>query len=283
MIRKISLIKLLQILLKKRKVCIFFLRGGLGNQLFQLLNMIQIANREDFIVVFSESDVRKNPRDRNGAMAFKLHFDIALNHSNIAFRTNSIINIVLRIIKSEKNKLIFLKNINFDSNTWVIDKYLFTGNGYLQNQIDTLLTQAISLPLNLIRYDILDKKAEVALHIRATDSVSHSDMSIEDSYYEKALVTLGIERNSKIDVYSDDLHYAKKLCAQLGLYQFNFVEENQSFSAIELLASLSGYNSIISSKSTLCWWACNFATIKNKNVRIISPWDALYHQETWIR
>lgn len=245
--------------------------------------MIEIAKREDFIIIFSDADVRKNPRDKNGAVAFNLHFNSLSDGSEIAFKSNSIFDTIMRFIRSEKNKLIFLHNINFDSSFPPIDKNVFTGNGYLQNQINDSLLQENILPTNLIQYDILDQKAEVALHIRATDALSNSEMKVEDCFYENALKTLGIAKTAKVDVYSDDLNYAKKLCARLGEYNFNFVEENYSLSAIELLSSLSGYDSIISSKSTLSWWSCNFATMKNRNVKIISPWKAPLHQTLWTK
>ena len=282
MIGNISLRLFLSFLVKKKRVCVFFLRGGLGNQLFQILNLIEISKKENFKVIFSDVDVRKNPRDKNGAAAFKLQFPELFDETKSVFKTNPILDYVLRIMRSRKLRMISIRNINFDHETSVTDKLFFSGNGYLQNPINISKLHGKFLPLNLGEYDRLVEKAEIAMHVRATDSLHSIGMLIEDSFYEKALNTLAPGQNTLIDVFSDDLDFAKELCARIGDHQFNFIEENYSLGAIELLACLSNYNSIIASKSTLCWWACNFATIKNRNAKIISTWQSSFHQATWI-
>jgi hypothetical protein len=281
MIREIPLWTIFSFLLRRKRCCIFFLRGGLGNQLFQILGLIEISKRENFTIIFSDADVRKNPRDKNGAAAFKLRFAPLIEETNQVFKSNFLLDLILRIIRSNKIRKISLHNINFDKETSGVKRLVFTGNGYLQNpkNISELLSKY--LPINLNQYDAVDRKSEIAIHIRATDSLENIAMSINDTFYQNALGALTAGKSSVIDVYSDDLDFAKKLCAKLGDHHFKFIEENQSLEAIELLATISNYKSIVSSKSTLCWWACFFATAKNKKVKIISPWQGPLHQAAW--
>ena len=281
MIREIPLRTIFSFLLRRKRCCIFFLRGGLGNQLFQILGLIEISKRENFTIIFSDADVRKNPRDKNGAAAFKLRFAPLIEETNKVFKSNFLLDLILRIIRSDKIPKISLHNINFDKETSGVKKLVFTGNGYLQNpkNISELLSKY--LPINLNQYDAVDRKSEIAIHIRATDSLENVAMSINDAFYQNAIDALTAGKSSAIDVYSDDLNFAKKLCAKLGDHHFKFIEENHSLEAIELLATISNYKSIVSSKSTLCWWACFFATAKNKKVKIISPWQGPLHQAAW--
>ncbi len=282
MIRKISLRMILSYVLRRRRVCVFFLRGGLGNQLFQILNLIEISKRENFTIVFSDVDVRKNPRDKNGAAAFKLQFGSIIDDPSQVFKSNFSIDLVLRFLRSSKTGRLSLNEVNFDNGNLEIASLVFTGKGYLQNLGNAPELFGKYLPINLNQFDVLEKKSEIAIHIRATDSLENSGMSINDTFYQNALNTLTDGKNSIIDVYSDDLDFAQRLCARLGNFHFRFIEENHSLEAIELLASISNYKSVISSKSTLCWWACFFATVKNESAKIVSPWEGPLHQATWI-
>lgn len=281
MIREIPLRTIFSFFLRRKRFCIFFLRGGLGNQLFQILSLLEISKRENFKIIFSDVDVRKNPRDMNGAAAFKLQFAPIIEDSNQVFKTSSLLDFVLRIIRSNKISKLSLHNINFDEETSGTNRLVFTGNGYLQNPKNTSELLSKYVPINLSQYDAVDQKSEIAIHIRATDSLENIAMSINDTFYQNALGAITAGKSSKIDVYSDDLNFAKKLCAKLGDHHFKFIEENHSLEAIELLATISNYKTIVSSKSTLCWWACFFATAKNKKVKIISPWQGPLHQTTW--
>ena len=108
-------------------------------------------------------------------------------------------------------------------------------------------------------------------------------MALSLNHYKAGLMHVGAGSESKIDVFSDDVSYAKSFCDQLGNFNFNFPEIDLELSPTELLLKLASYNKIISSKSTLCWWSTYIAQTRNPSAMIISPWESDLHLESWVR
>jgi hypothetical protein len=156
--------------------------------------------------------------------------------------------------------------------------------GYLQN---AQFPKAI--PTDTLKRTFDQAKAEtpkpgsIAIHIRAQDGLQNSAMVLSLDFYRSGLMYLGANSESEIDVYSDDISYAKSFCGQLGDLRFNFPEIDLELKSTELLLKIASYNKIISSKSTLCWWAIYISQIRNPNAVIVSPWESGLHVESWVR
>lgn len=267
---------------KSRKICFFFLRGGLGNQLFQINSLAHKSSTLGFNIVFCDVDVKKNPRDKSGASGLKLNLQEYDSCDQWIKRSSRTSDFFIRIVRSSKMPFLRLPNINFDESEILPNSRIFTAYGYLQNEIDFLSSPGFRVPSNLSRYTSFPQlPAKVALHIRATDSLVKSEMVLTERYYRSALDFLNISPNDEVDVYSDDTVFAKNLCLKIGVFKFKFMEELQELSALQLLANLSNYNYLINSKSTLTWWASVFAEETHSKTIIVSPWKSHFHLTSW--
>jgi hypothetical protein len=192
------------------------------------------------------------------------------------------IDLFVRIVSNKFIARKFGPRINLDCGIGDLDKSLAIAHGYLQtkchvkNFSEKSIAELFQIPENLYS----DSPA-IALHIRATDGLEREDMRLGHEYYERALNYFTNGETTLVDVYTDDISYAKKFCAQIGKHNFNFPEELKSLEPIELLRALGGYNRIVSSKSTLCWWACFIAKLGKSKVEVVSPWEAAMELENW--
>jgi len=269
---------------KGRNLRIFLLRGGLGNQLFQIVGIASLSKGENYDVVFSETDVKKNPRDKQGAAALNFNVEPWFGKQNFVYKSNKIMDFLIRVLRSKKVRKFSLKNINVDLAIKHSDISIATMQGYLQSA-----QFAMAIPTDAITTTFRQGKVQslapekIAIHIRARDGLQNSAMVLSLTYYRNALMYLGTNSESEIDVFSDDISYAQSFCVQLGNFSFNFPEIDLELSPTELLLKLASYNKIIGSKSTLCWWSTYIAQTRNPSAVIISPWESDLHLESWIR
>ena len=281
----INLLTLLKYFLwpnRTRRLRIFLLRGGLGNQLFQIFGIAHLANSSGFDVVLSDYDVRINPRDIKGASSLELSIKKIFNDECRLYKAGWSINLFIRIMNQRMIRDRHFSRINLDHGQKDFGKSIAIMYGYLQN-----LEMIKSFPEQSVRdvFKFSDNgspdSAVIAMHIRALDALQHKEMFLDWEYYKKALLEFKSQENLSVDVYSDDTNYARTLCSQLSGYDFRFPEEELELEPIQLLTKLSSYSRIIGSKSTLCWWASFLAQLTQTNVQVISPWEADLTLETW--
>jgi len=269
---------------KTRRIRIFLLRGGLGNQLFQIAGMVSLSESKNFYIVFCETDVKKNPRDKQGAAVFDFKVETWFGQHNSVYRSNKTLDFFIRVLRSKKARKLSLKNINVDLATVQSDVAIATMQGYLQNAHFSKAIPTETLKRTFDQGKALTVYPEpLAIHIRAQDGLQNSAMVLSLDYYRNGLMYLGANSESEIDVFSDDISHAQSLCTQLGNFRFNFPEIDLKLSPTELLLKLASYNKIISSKSTLCWWSAYIAQTRNPSAVIVSPWESDLHLETWVR
>ena len=267
--------------LRGRKIRIYVLRGGLGNQLFQIANGIMTAEKFNFDIVFHDVDVRRNPRDRKGAASLDFPFH-NLTDKVYVYRCGRWMQIPLRIMMSRYFKSKLTTNLDIDQLSLNQKNTFGILQGYLQNLnfrasfADDAISRVIQGPVPYNK-----GISRIAMHLRAGDSLQHPGMSLSKAFYENALSLVAENPGSIVDVFSDDIHFAQDFCQQLTSFQFNFLEQKVSLSATELLWRLSSYEKIISSKSTLSWWACFLASSTRKDALIISPWDTSISLGSW--
>lgn len=267
---------------KPRRICFYFLRGGLGNQLFQINVLNHMSSTMGFNIVFCEVDVKKNSRDRSGASGLQLNMQRNNSQDPWIKRSGRSTDLLLRVLRSVKFPFFKLPHINFDESVILPSSRFFTANGYLQNNRDFLFSPNFRVPPNLTKYRSFSKNpAKVALHIRATDSLMKSEMALTEHYYKSALDFLNISPSLEVDVYSDDTFFAKKLCLKIGNFNFKFMEEFEALNSLQLLANLSSYQYLINSKSTLTWWASVFTEKTHSKTIIVSPWEDQFNLSSW--
>ncbi len=267
---------------KSRKLRIYLLRGGLGNQLFQIFGIAKLASSSDFDVIFSDYDVRINPRDKKGASSLELNVESLFSRDCLLHKADWSINLFIRILNKRIIGNNHISRINLDHERDDFGKSVGIVYGYLQNSetIKSFCEQSVRSVFNFSD-NSLPNSAVIAMHIRALDALQHKEMYLDEEYYRKALSEFVGQESATVDVYSDDSSYARMLCSRIGDFEFRFPEEELALEPIQLLAKLSSYNRIIGSKSTLCWWASFLAELTQTNVQVISPWEAHLNLETW--
>jgi hypothetical protein len=270
--------------MKRRQLRIFLLRGGLGNQLFQIAGMANLSKNNNYDVVFCETDVKKNPRDKQGAAALDFNVEAWFGEQISVYRSSRIVDLFIRLIRNRKVWKFSLQTINVDLALVDSDVAIATMQGYLQSP-----QYPRAIPTKILMETFKQREVQsinsdlLAIHIRARDGLQFSAMALSLNHYRAGLMHVGAGPESKIDVFSDDVSYAKSFCDQLGNFNFNFPEIALELSPTELLLKLASYNKIISSKSTLCWWSAYIAQTRNPSAMIISPWESDLHLESWVR
>ena len=267
---------------KSRKIRLYLLRGGLGNQLFQIFGIAKLASTSGFDVIFSDYDVRINPRDKKGASSLELGVENLFSSECRLHKADWSINLFIRVVNKRIIRDKYFSRINLDHEQDDFDKSVAVVYGYLQNSemVKSFSKQSVR---NVFKFsdNAPPNPAVIAMHIRALDALQHKEMFLDEEYYRKALSEFVGQESITVDVYSDDSSYARMLCSKIGDYEFRFPEEELALEPIQLLTKLSSYTRIIASKSTLCWWASFLAELTQTNVQVISPWEADLSLETW--
>lgn len=106
------------------------------------------------------------------------------------------------------------------------------------------------------------KSIPIALHYRAGDYAHAEGIGVlKHDYYSRALAKL--DSSNKIMVFSDDRDAAISLITSLGIENRSEISHQES--AIDVLFALATAESLITSNSTLSWWANYFS---NSPIRI---------------
>jgi hypothetical protein len=263
---------------------IFKLRGGLGNQLFQIAGVAKIAKKLKLVVIFSDADVRLNPRDSKGAAAFLFRIENFFDNPKAVYQTGKVLEVIIRIYPRLHKSINCIQEIDGDKGFSDLTLLINIMQGYLQNR-ESISGISASMLKNVFQNSGIRLEAPeiIALHIRGKDGLLLKSMKLSYDYYARALQALEANQETEIHVYSDDLEFARKLCSKIESLHFEFMETDFHLSAREFILKLSSYSKIVSSKSTLCWWAAAFATAINPSSLIISPWGDELSLDNWVQ
>lgn len=267
--------------------------GGLGNQLFQIANVI----------------IYKELIDENKEIVFKYEENL-YNHYNIPRNTywHSLFKNQFNVLKEDEYNKISFMNINeivgIKSllNTYVKCPFNIKFNGYFQSfrpydeKIRTIMRNYIYSNKELVQkaqylYDEIKTKMNanddsiISIHFRRTDYILSSDhhYNLQLDYYKQALE---IAEKRKAVIFSDDIQWCKDNFSKdvYGLDDIYFVDINDT--VIEFLLMSMFKNNIIAN-STFSLWASYISDYKDKI--IIAPrnwfvkekatdWSEIYHE-----
>lgn len=283
--KKIGILGLIFYLLgmRKKSLLIFKLRGGLGNQLFQIAGVSNISHGLNFNILFYDGDVRMNPRDKLGAASLEFEIYKLFPKNIIIYRPDLLANHLIKALKRINSFNSLLQVVDLDYQLPNSEISVTIAQGYLQNVDHILKIEPTTLDQVFNVSDGITVGPNLCvMHIRGSDALRHSEMTLNASYYREALFRLGVKDGDTIDVFTDDPVHAKRICSQLNQYTFNFLEDQKSFTPAVLLLQLSMYKKIICSKSTLCWWAAYLSHSRNIDSEVISPWVDKLKVDGWI-
>lgn len=120
---------------------------------------------------------------------------------------------------------------------------------------------------------------KIVIHVRLTDFNQIDKNPLNSSYYNQALAEIRSHtQNSPIVCFSDDIATAREILNQIP--NLEFPEEMEEFRPDILLFHLSSAQTLICSKSSLCWWAGQ-VVIANGG-KVISPFNHNLQNEEWV-
>lgn len=258
------------------------LRGGLGNQLFQIAAATCLAKacKVPMKVNCRELDNSSDPSKRNFLPMIILNdiFNFSQLHFSLVSETslaNSLYHRFGKVINGDEiSKTVDLHRV-IDSQTAA--KYRL--NGFFQELkfVEGSIRPNPKVTLVDVRPEVtkmcktVKEENVITLHIRLGDFVVNGLDVLSKDYFNSAILEFVSERgnsDSKVLVFSDDIRAAQSMMHET--HELIFPEMICPLSPAELLYVLSESRSLVLSKSTLAWWAGYLGHLNGN--RIWSPW-----------
>lgn len=293
---------------KKSKTDFVQLRGGLGNQLFQLAFGLYISGNKDLIMDSSAGIPRKNEVGLPELSSFKLPGRVSVVDLGNSKKYTRLSNMNLRLGLNPSNKLyvqVLRSLFSLALRLFVIFKtrsilrvQVASGVGFFEpnetskNQLSVGYFQTYKW---LERLDVLremqnltllqksallsdfekkaNKQSPIVLHVRLGDYKSEKGIGIlGKSYFEKSLDYLRDKSETKnVWVFSDEIDEAESMLCDIPGFNFEFVKDTWNSTALTFEIMRLGSHYIISN-STFSYWAAILARVEFPIVIAPSPW-----------
>lgn len=286
----------MKLLILRRSLGVLLIRGGLGNQLFQLSALYSFSEKYQFVPMFFDQEIKKESPNGRTQDLLKLSLN-SMSILGCVKASNSFIRLILRLILKINRSWRFLPIVDESAlNTLTRQTLprLFFIQDYFQNK-----KYPLSIPEPLIRstfenqFALLPavptltlKRPNCLIHIRLTDSHTRSDKVLKRGDLLKLLHSLLTKSQSTtFNFISDDPKGAEQFLAfheqDFKLYN---LEKTQKLSTLELLRLFTVHDYVVCSMSTLCWWGCFLSTkLKVGNAQIFSSFPEQLHLIEWIK
>jgi hypothetical protein len=254
-----------------------FLRGGLGNQLFQLA----FIHRESFKI----------------EEKFEIYM-VDVQRPDLNFVLNPVISYCQHIVELSTENALLLSSFqgpNVVPYQQVHGNLLVESVKHLYEEFDTSHHDGIfghfensqyvdeawtrfgnELRLGLEEIDGIDTLPPdgeyIALHFRRGDfSHFHPTGLLDKGYYEEALSKIPEEDRRRLPIFgfTDDLDRVQVLASELGVVK---LFGRESSTAWQALKGISEAKHVVAANSTLSWWAAYIATRAGRKAYIPRPW-----------
>lgn len=257
------------------------LRGGLGNQLFQIAACALIARLSGRIMAFRSADIAKNPHlentpyeDDTSYILQPFNITLCVEDAHVGFvqwdetdADPSPSGILARVLEQQDFTHIVL--------TGFFITHMFVS---LCTPLDLRFVDVVQNMHSGI--DMLDMSCTVALHIRRGDYLEerwswlHVNLRVEDEvsgYYARALTHF--PETATIMVFSDDSEW----CKQQKLFKKDrVVHAPTGISPLQTLCLMSKCElGCITANSTFSWWGAWMNKTANKTVIMPLYWNNL--------
>jgi hypothetical protein len=273
---------------------IVYLKGGLGNQLFQFTFFIFLK--------------KKFPKHK--IILDKSYLDFSSSH--VSFELQNVLNkkIFLKVpISSSIFNYSFVKILSyfpfrlpfFLFNEYPSVRFLFHNKlnysnfiGYWQNPqylnfVRNSLLKSISFnDISASNYKFvrkLEKYVSIAIHIRLGDYKKYNQWNVINlDYYKKAIDFFENKySNTKYVIFTNDQYSAKKIIDSIPRsISFTIVNWNNESNSYQDLYLMSKCHHIIIANSTFSWWAAILN--KNKDKHVVAPklWNKKFNRNNLI-
>ena len=269
------------------KPIVILLRGGLGNQLFQLAAGIYVKDILGREVRFSDIYLRGSPLKYRffGITPRRMMIgDLLLQNE---YEEISIIKFVgLRLMRLMRKSFWTTEGDQTDT----IGLLQRAGNcsrvldGYFQDMTLTMQAKEQILARFCMSTEFRNvvpgkPRNVIAVHVRFGDYISNQSAKQMHGFTELSYFQNGISfletgaKDVKIEIYSDDIFRARTFFGEFPMETQLRLEFQETKSEISDMARLSSAESLVICNSTFSWWAAWFASnLNNAKVVIPVPW-----------
>lgn len=282
-----NIIRRILVRLDSRPMAILMIRGGLGNQLFQLSALTYYAKLFNFNSIICDHLLLTSPNTkRDGGIAQFRLLPVEVMVPSIVR-----VNIFQSFIVQRILYILYRLSVKYDGQRILSEEHLqeapslptffFIQGSFQDKKYPLLLAPDEIAPL--IEYvrpvqPLSNCVNQCLIHIRLTDFIdaTNSVPSEMEIFYTKLLDNLeNIYSLAKLDAicFSDDLPWAKKIVESFNFRSVICPEQIHSFTPIELLKQMANYNLYVASQSSLIWWAIFLTWKQDSNIQVIHDWS----------
>lgn len=256
--------------------------GGLGNQLFQIANVLSYCfefNHKPFFIYSEKSESVFKSRDTYwNTFLTRLRPSLLLNMPK-NFK-------VMRYMEKQEDKRYFpIKNVVFNNKDYE-NKFILMMVGYFQTSkyFNLIRNNLINIfqPVEIEKQFIQNKyqtqlkkdnNTNICIHVRRGDylKLSHVHTNLKLDYYKSSIERMDNELDNKINktywIFSDDIEYCKTEFTSYKFpgKEFIFITE-KDYLELYLMSLLEHF---IIANSSFSWWGSYLS--KNDNKIIIAP------------
>jgi hypothetical protein len=261
-----------------------FMRGGLGNQLFQFSGALFYAKRFSAKLIVNETALVRHHDSSRQNWISSLDISSVTEKMEVTWITDR------RMQPSFHRN--FFQNIEEDelANLRTLEDNL-SFRGWFQYSsyptklnIDKHAFFPLNIPEYVLQYTIEIKKSpEIAgIHMRFGDFKSTSWGTLSKNWYEKVFTKLKESGITHVHIFTDEIEVAKEMISGISnKFTIEFPEAKRNLDPDALLWILRHYKTFVSSNSTLSWWA-SYLNL-NEDPVVYCPWGENLYLEPWIK
>jgi hypothetical protein len=257
--------------LSDKRIGILLLRGGLGNQLYQISALSYYSNKLDFIPLIYDFDISSV----SGSYS-EVGIDRWFTANNRPFILRGSLKLLFRVFLSINRRWSicqFWTERSLEAAAFKIPNVFLIRDSFQNCRYPLSLPKEFEKHFFIQDFDkhLGSTSNVVAMHIRLTDFLPENPFDAD--YYIDSLSNISKFPVERIDCFSDDINHAKSLVSGILKCNVEWPEDKEFLSSVEFLEAFSQYDHIIASRSSLCWWASFLAWKRNPNVYLLHPWD----------
>ena len=261
-----------------------FMRGGLGNQLFQFSGAIFYAKRFSAKLIVNETALVRHLDSSRQNWIARLNISSVTEKMEVAWETDKRMlrsfhgKSFQKIEEDELANLITLEN-NLSFRGW------FQYSSYpTKLSIDRNAFSPLYIPENVLQQTIeIRKSPEIAgIHMRFGDFKGTSWGTLSKNWYEKAFRKLEENGVTYVHIFTDEIDVAREMISGISnKFSVEFPEAKRNLDPDALLWILRHYKTFVSSNSTLSWWA-SYLNLNEEPI-IYCPWGENLFLAPWIK
>ena len=266
-----------------KRIAVVKLKGGFGNQLFQIMFINNLKNSGMKVLIdtsffnYKNSKFKKNNLTKRELVLSLDTFELVRTNPILIYIFNISFHILKKLNFKFKNKLIANTFYGHEYDPKKLG-YLNIFDGYWKNP--EILIKNINYMFNSL-YSIEEFKKEInkkpesnslMIHIRRTDFIDNGWSLSEEFYIDSIEKILSIKGDQKIDIYTDDGNWVENSKIYQNFKIRNIHSENRSENPFFTFLKMLNYENFIIGNSTFAFFPAYLKAKVNSVVIFPDPW-----------